>query len=325
MELAVWSSSRLAGKRSGVVRAADSKLDEFDVGPRSDVGWTRVLELSERLPVHQAVALLFGWHTNVEIDRLTMLLSSWLPRISTQLDYNAAVEFMAIALHNQSEVIPELDPLIAGLLQALVNYPETGQQRSDWLELAKRQVSYEPELLLKTLLDLVDRGGLMLHGGGQEAAVLQEIAQKMGRQVLAAALDMVAAGSWRLEMDIRGWFIAEFEPAAVIEWIGEDLGRAQVVASVIGLPKDGPPNELLRYLLNKFGSDEKVASSLVGEYVSGTWWGLESSRLTGQIAHLSSWFDAPESEGVKRWARKVIASLEQQRRIALRDEAEEER
>jgi hypothetical protein len=293
-------------------------------GPRSDAGWRRVLQLNEHLPVHQAAPLLFGWHTDIEIERVTELLRSWLPRINTQLDYNAAIDFMAMALHNHADRTPELDPLIADLVQGLWDYPETRQQSWAWAQLAKRQIDHAPEPLLRTLLDLVDRGALMMHAGEQEASVLQEVVRKMGREALTPVFDTVRGGSWRVKMAVRGWLIAEFDPRIMIAWIGKDLRRARVVASVAGVPEEGPPNELLRYLLDKFGDDDAVASSLVGEYISGSWWGQESDHLARQIAHLSVWLDTPESESVKRWARRVIVSLEARRRQTLREEAEEE-
>lgn len=294
-------------------------------GPRSDVGWSRVFELNERLPVGQAASSLFGWHTNVETDRLIRLLGNWLTRIGAQSDYNAAVDYIAIALHNQGDVIPDLDQLVAKLVEGLADYPEIRQQSWDWAQLAKRQIDYAPQRLLATMLDLVDRGALSIHGGDEEATVLQEVVRTMGRAALTPVLEKVAAGSWRLEMDVRGWLLAEFESDAVIEWIGDELDRARVVASVVGVPEEGPPTDVVRHLLDVYGEDDKISSSLAGEYISGTHWGPESNILTSQIAHLSSWVDSSEVEGVKRWARRIIASLEARRRMVLRREAEEER
>ncbi|KKW65050.1 hypothetical protein AAV95_08895 [Mycolicibacterium elephantis] len=294
-------------------------------GPRSDAGWARVLEINERLPVGQAAPLLFGWHTNVETDRLIRLLGSWLPRIRVQADYNAAVDFIAIGLHNQEKAIPELDDLVAGLVEGIADFPEIRQQSWNWAQLAKRQIEYAPERLLTTILDLVDRGALTIHRGDEEATVLKEVVRKLGRAALTPVLEKVAGGSWRLEMDVRGWILAEFDPDIVIGWIGGELDRARVVASVVGVPEDGPPTDLVRHLLDVYGEDDIVASSLAGEYISGTHWGPESNVLASQIAHLSSWIDGSESDGVKQWATRIIASLEARRRTVLRREAEEER
>jgi hypothetical protein len=50
-----------------------------------------------------------------------------------------------------------------------------------------------------------------------------------------------------------------------------------------------------------------------------------SDRLSGQIAQLRRWVESPsEPDGVKRWAREMIASIERQRDDALQREAEED-
>jgi hypothetical protein len=110
----------------------------------------------------------------------------------------------------------------------------------------------------------------------------------------------------------------------VTGWIGADAGRAQIVAAVANAGGDDP-NPVARYLLEHFSNETHVASSLAGDFISGSWTGNMSDRLSSQIAQLRRWVESPsEPDGVKRWAREMIASIERQRDDALQREAEED-
>jgi hypothetical protein len=100
--------------------------------------------------------------------------------------------------------------------------------------------------------------------------------------------------------------------------------RAKLIASVAAAGSN-EPTPVARYLLGHFGDETQVAGPLAGEFRSGSWTGNLSNRLAGQIAKLQLWIESPtEPEGVKRWARNMIASLREQRDRALRHEAEED-
>jgi hypothetical protein len=82
----------------------------------------------------------------------------------------------------------------------------------------------------------------------------------------------------------------------------------------------------VRYLLTNFGDDEKVTSSLYGDFITGIWRGNESTRINGQIAQLTAWVnDRNEPIGVKTWARGMIANLQARLEVVLIQEAEEDR
>ncbi len=111
----------------------------------------------------------------------------------------------------------------------------------------------------------------------------------------------------------------------LIGWVGQSLDRARLVASLVGIG-DGPPSEVVQFLLTNFGTDDQVSSSLYGDFVTGSWWGNESVHLNGQIAQLETWVGDPsQSAGVKRWAREVTANLKRRREVVLLEEAEEDR
>jgi hypothetical protein len=112
-------------------------------------------------------------------------------------------------------------------------------------------------------------------------------------------------------------------PTVVDEWVGDDVERARIAASIA--PVGGlEPSPFARFLLARFGDDEQVRSSLYGSLVTGFWTGNESDRTARQIEQLTSWrASTAEPAGVLAWARDVITSLEQARLQALQREAEE--
>jgi hypothetical protein len=153
--------------------------------------------------------------------------------------------------------------------------------------------------------------------GSEEQKLLQDVTAAAGSAGLEAVLASTDGGSWRLQMNFRGWVTTQYPARDVTGWIGGDLDRARLMASLVTVG-EGPPSEIVQFLLTNFGSDDRVASALYLDFVSGTFWGNESARLSGQIAQLESWVsDRSQSAGVKRWARDVIAGLSGRREAVL--------
>jgi hypothetical protein len=141
-----------------------------------------------------------------------------------------------------------------------------------------------------------------------------------------------------MQMEIRGWLLNAV-PLEIIEaWVGDDVRRARLVASItpvggeepIGAPPTVPaagdqPTPVARFLLSGFSEDREVASSLWAQFVSGFWTGPESERIAGQIEQLNRWRRRPDEPlGVRTWARDMVRDLEVRRRAALEREAERE-
>jgi len=253
-----------------------------------------------------------------------MYLANWIDRIETQYDYNAAVDFIGLTLFQKPAWIDGLDDLVAQLVRLRPQFPNIGQQGWTWTQLAKRQIERQPIEFVRCLAQLMDDSALNVFVGREERNLLKAAFSASGSEGWDLVTGMVQAGSWRLQMDSRGWLVEQFPAIMVTAWIGSDLERAKLVASVASAGAD-EPTPVARYLLDHFGNESQVAGSLEGEFWSGLWTGNESARLAGQITQLQRWVDSPtEPEGVKRWAREMIQSLEQQRERALREEAEED-
>jgi hypothetical protein len=266
---------------------------------------------------------MFGWHVGVEESRAIAILDEWLTKIESQQDYNFAVDAVAMMVFQRPQLSADLEARIIALVELRSKFPEVGQERWDWVQLARRRLSGDVEALLLNLLQQVDAGTLHVSEGSEEQKLVQEAITAAGTRSLDNVLQLVQTGSWRLQMDFRGWLTDLYSATDVVAWVGEDDERARLVASLTGVA-DGPPSEVVRFLLDKFGSDDKVSSSLYGDFVSGTWWGNESDRLTKQINQLESWIASrSEPAGVKTWASRVIESLKRRRDVVLEEEAEE--
>ncbi|WP_437773490.1 hypothetical protein [Arthrobacter sp. KNU40] len=293
-------------------------------GPRSDRAWDRAMRLVRDVPVRVGAQSLFGWHVGLSADQLGLLLSTWAPRIESQEDYNATTDFLSMALHGVSDGWDEqLDPEIATLVARRSEFPQLGQQSWNWAQLAKRQIDHQPDVLLELLLDFIENDVMHVFDGTEESSLIRVAMQNAGDAGQASLFNRLSAGSWRLQLSGRGWLIGLVPVEKVAEWIGADVTRARVVASVTS-PGGSSPTPIGRFLLTNFGNDERVTSSLAGEFISGFWSGNESDRITSQIEQLSIWLTDPEeADGVKRWARKMKSSLEKRRTEALEREAEQ--
>ena len=203
-------------------------------GPRSEQGWLRALRLQTTLPVREAAPRMFGWHVGVESEYLSRMLKDWLLRIEEQQDYNAAVDVTAMMLFRQPELDDDLEAAITELVNMRVQFGEIGQQGYDWAQLARRRLAIDPDGLLQILLQLVDCGSLITFEGSEELRLLQETIVAAGPSSLAVVLGMVEAGSWRLQMDFRGWLTSVYGAADLIDWVGDNVRSSSACRFNVG-------------------------------------------------------------------------------------------
>lgn len=291
-------------------------------GPKSDAGWIRLIDLMKVVPVGIGASRMFGWHVGIDERHLIAIVDEWLTKITSQADYNLAVDAVAAMVLQRPQLSGAVEERIITLVELRSRYPDVGQQNWDWVQLARRRLAGDVDALWLKLLQLADAGSLNLFSGSEEQKLVQEAISAAGSQSLDRVLNTVRTGSWRLQMDFRGWLADVYSPTDVISWTGQDVERARLVASLTGIT-DGPPSEVVRFLLDNFGADEEVSSSLYSDFVSGAWWGNESDRLTQQINQLDGWIaDRNEPAGVKAWAHMVNQNLQKRREAVLQEEAE---
>jgi|GEM_PF-795513 hypothetical protein len=291
-------------------------------GPLTQHSRQRVLGLARNIPVAQAASALFGWQQNVTDNEAIQLVSDWLARVATQQDYNALIDWVNFRYPHDDGLPDPFRPLALKLLMKREAFPEMGQQRWDWAQLATLMVSDHAVDLAKLVIDLIDGDRMMVHREGPESQILLNAAATHPDEVWTEIAERLIKGSWRVQIEIRGWLLTAIPQGVLERWIGDDLERARLVATVAPVGGDAPTG-IARFLLKRFSEDEEIRSSLWGEFMSGTWFGPESGRLAHQIDQLKSWrSQASEPDGVRRWAAEMVELLEARREQALQEEAE---
>ncbi len=292
-------------------------------GPVTERARARIFAWLHELPVADGAYILFGWQRNLSDDDVEAIIDDWLPRVSSQQDYNALVDWTNLLLHGQDGVPDRLHDRVLSMLMLRRQFPDVSRETWDWCRLANGLVEEHGVELARLVLDLVDSNSLMIHEDRDEAVLVAEGFRRHPQQLWNDLAERFTPKSWRIRMEIGGWLLAVV-PVEIIEtWVGDDIGRARIVASIAPVG-DEQPTPIARFLLGKFGEDDKVASSFWGQFVSGFWMGNESDRIAGQIEQLQGWRQrADEPLGVRAWARNMIQNLEIRRQAALEREAEE--
>lgn len=292
-------------------------------GPITAAAKERVVRLVDELSVADGARLLFRWMRDVTADEVADRIDGWRARMSTQIDYNATVDLLALWLHGRGDAVNErLHDTISSLVAERRRFPQLGQQSWDWAQLASRMLGREPAALASLMLALVNDDALHVYEGSREEAVLKAAISNAGPPMWRTAMERVAAGSWRLAFATRGWLAHSVDIATARDWVGDDIERARTLASVATLGAE-ELSDVAMFLLTRFGGDRQVSSSLYGAFVSGTWWGSEAERIGGQIDQIRGWMDDPAlSKEVKRWLRELVVRLEASQVRAKQREAE---
>jgi len=318
---------------SGDAAAFDRFVDEAELPPlvalqfsvrgvRTEDAAARVDRIADLVPIADAARVLFAWMHNADQAEGARYLRRWQPRISSQEDYNAVVDFAAMQVFRKKGELPDLDREIKDLLPLRRDYPNLGQEGWDWATLARRQITTQPLDVVKLLADLVEADALNAFSGSDDSKLLQEAVQLAGEEGWIELMERLVRGEWRLSFSTQEWLGLAVDHETAKRWVGSNVDRARSLARVTN-PGGSPLSATVRYLLDEFGTDEQISESLVGSYVSGMWSGNESDRVARQLKQVREWMNEPaQSNSVKSWCRRLIAGLEESRRVALEREAE---
>lgn len=291
-------------------------------GPVTDVARARVRSGAASMPIGDAASAMFGWGRNLSASELADLVDAWSEQVETQQDYNSALDWVNLSLED-GPIAAELFEPVWRLVARRRSHPDVGREGWDWARLMERVVvGHEMEVLV-LLLDLIENDRLMVHSGDEDAKLLSRCVQAdpvEGWREIANRLERPEA--WRLSMLLRGWIQFSVPVEVLDDWIGTDLERSRLLASIAN-PGAGEPTPLAVLLLGRFGDDDQVASSLRATFASGTWTGPWSARITNQIEQLTQWQeDSSLPLGVRKWARATIEGLIAERESVLEREAE---
>lgn len=291
-------------------------------GPQSDAGWARVSVLITRLSPADGARGLFGWHVDLDTERLRTSLADWLPRIDAQDDYNAVVDFVALALHRRSEWIASVDPLVADLVALRSRFGALAKMEWEWEQLARRQLIVKPAELLTMLLDLVDAGEYDAHSGPGEQELLRDAVVATGGGGWRQMIARLDAESDRVRAAAGHWLGDATDIDTVRAWVSESVERARLVASV-ATPGYEQVTAVARYLIDHFGSDQQVSESLRSALIPVGWFGQEVDPYDHLINRVKVWIaESGESSEVVAWARSTLAWLQTCRDAASKRSAE---
>ena len=276
-----------------------------------------VEQLAKRLPVAEAVRRVPP--TSVSLPRL---LEDWSARIETQDDYNALIDWLALAVPHQGAIDNAISETVLVLVLRRREFPNVRSAAWDWAQLSKAVLRGNEEEIATLVLDLIDHSDLLIMADGEEARLLTVALQQRTHTVWELIADRLQAGSWSIEMSVREWLLTEIDTTPVQEWIGDDIGRARIVARITH-PGTDQPTPLARYLLDRVSDDEEVTTCLYTNLITGSWTEKESDRIQRQIEQLNSWRQNPtEPLDVRQWAAKATDCLAASRQSALQREAE---
>lgn len=300
-----------------------SKLNLAVTGPATSRARARVAQGIADLPVRDAASVMFSWGRHLDDDAKAALLVDWVGRIADQGDYNAAVDWVGITFLRE-QAAPVLMEPIWDLLQLRSSYPSLGHQEWSWARLASGMIEVHSMEVLGLLLDLIENDLVMIHSGDEDAGLIRACLKhdpEPGWAELGRRLEHPE--QWRLPMQLRGWIQFDVPVEVFKSWIGSSVDRARIVASITDVGA-AAPTDLAAFLLETF-DDDQVRSSLRATFVSGSWVGSWSDRITGQIEQLTGWMAdrANNGPGVRGWAKDMVDALRLERDAAI--EREEER
>jgi hypothetical protein len=291
-------------------------------GPASDAANRRIRELAKRMSPFEAATGLFGWWKNLVETEVSDLIEEWLPRISTQGDYNAVIDAITLWLHPDKSISDNMKSSILELLEKRRAFSEMGNQAWDWGQLAERYISTNALIVARVILDLV-ADGLIMIDGSEEAELLLKATASAPEEVWTVVADRLEGNDWRLAMVLRGWFTRAVPLAVLDDWIGASIERARLLATIAEVGET-EPSDTAQLLLARFGDDDEVRAALMAEFWSGSWSGPESNRIARQVEILEDWRSRTDaSSGLRDWASALIRELEDRRANVIEREAEE--
>jgi hypothetical protein len=193
-----------------------------------------------------------------------------------------------------------------------------------WQRVVRRTLPQHASEVIDALVHQILSGD-MIHEADPAASILAEATSADPahaiRRVVAATN---AEHGWRVSLTLRRWWLPSVPLAIIQTYIGE-ADEPETAARVHRIAQlapagDAAPTPHAAWLLTTYPDDDKVSDALASDFVSGTWWGLESDRLRQQISRLEDWNGSPP---VRAFARRLAEALEDRLAHVIEREQEE--
>ncbi len=291
-------------------------------GPENPKTSDRINHALNELSLTDGISAVFGWTPKMNSKDFIDRLIDWTSRINTEEEYAAVVGWVSLNFR-VGDLSETFKAAVWQLLLKRSVFPKLSRSRWDWDRLAFVFIEERPDELAGLIIDLIVSGEIMVLDTDGESELLRKCAEKDPRAVWErVSVEVESRQGWRVQMQLRGWFLNIVPIEIISNWIGDNLERARAVASMasVGHPR---PNPIGTILLSKFGDDEEVKENLKAEFVSGSWVGPESARITLQMEMLNSWRqDLELPAGVRNWAIELNERLAERKLAVVQWEAE---
>lgn len=226
-----------------------------------------------------------------------------------------------ISFRRQSLDDTSLWALLTKTCRHIVELPYSDNDAYTWQQLAtryRRDFPLDDGKLFKMILSLAARTHVSLMSTPLEVA--SDIARSSPQAVWPILAKMLGkpAGARRLADWLAGDFnassndapIAAFEPTAVLSWVESDPARrAPLVAGMAPKTLDQPAGALTLGLLERFGADKAVRSSLVVRFWTGVITGPVSVAHTKIRDTARRWQASATHPYVRAWTQELIDEM----------------
>jgi len=189
-------------------------------------------------------------------------------------------------------------------------------EEHEWTELAKAFIEQHPDssiALARLMLEHFGRRGTIVgvaasRTGSVLESVLQDSPEEMWDSMVSYLGPPVDSRAFEISHWLREGAFRFVPPALVWQWVEEDVEeRAVYLSSFVPREFPGTPETVsIREVLIRYGSRAEVRSSLVGNHLSESWMGSESSHARSRLEQLESWRKEETNGNVMAWLEDYI-------------------
>ncbi|MFW6116733.1 MAG: hypothetical protein ACOC6F_03305, partial [bacterium] len=190
-----------------------------------------------------------------------------------------------------------------------------------WKNVASRYVSQSPRRIASSTLSIFESEDVVVLQSDERLEVLREalLADPEGvwEQIGEVLLREDELG-FRFRLSLREWGVEIAGRKTLLEWAERHRPRGPRILAKMATPL----SPLARTLLARYPEDEAVGGAITATFLSGSWWGPESSWLESKLSTARAWCDDP-NPAIQDWARELVTMTEQDlKRVRLAEEEE---